>query len=127
VTKQTDLFLQLVKKPGGKVLFLKVPLLRRSAGEKLGQKMQARTIFLVVRDATTHAQTSISLRRLQEENLNLKSSYLLDSRRQLNRERMKSFMENPQLFSELVKNLMGLSWLIVLIGEIHNKPTQMSR
>jgi len=127
VTKQTDLFLQLVKKPGGKVLFLKVPLLRRSAGEKLGQKMQARTIFLVVRDATTHAQTSISLRRLQEENLNLKSSYLLDSRRQLNRERMKSFMENPQLFSELVKNLMGLSWLIALTGEIHNKPTQMSR
>ena len=93
----------------------------------MAQKMQARTIFLVVKDATTHAQTSISLRRLQEENLNLKSSYLLDSRRQLNRERMKSFMENPQLFSELVKNLMGLSWLIALTGEIHNKPTQMSR
>jgi hypothetical protein len=40
---------------------------------------------------------------------------------------MKSFMESPQLFSELVKNLMGLSWLIALTGEIHNKPTPMNR
>jgi hypothetical protein len=40
---------------------------------------------------------------------------------------MKSYMESPQLFSELVKNLMGLSWPIALIGEIHNKPTPMNR
>lgn len=49
----------------------------------------------------------------------------LESRRQLNKERTMSYMEEVQQFMALERKEMGLSWLMLLIGEICNKLIQM--